>query len=437
MNLRLSPAHSLAQTNYPIRVGSFGYSFIVYIALGLERGINHSASGLVFPVLGLLVYPHLAYVHARIALDSRRAEQNNLVADAVLLGAVVAHTGMSLWLFGGILIAVCVNNAVCGGARRLAIAVLLLCGTSLALTVASGTGFHPGSGPLVTLLCMAGIAAYVSAAGLVMHSRTERLVATRNALARSEDQFRFIAEHAGDYVAVLDARGRLRYTSGAYQEQFDPNLLRKGSHWTGLIEPRDRERARRFLTSILSSGKSARLALDFVPADGSRLELECAANAVEEAGETASRLLVITARRRSTLEQAMQSEPGRQLMRQHPGYGILVTTVLGRIELASPRLGEMLGYRAAELAGKNVSEISEAIPSSDALMEDVWRAIEADGICQRKFLAVDRSGKLKLAWANVIQLVSEDDTRRFAWTILDDPGLTVERKSDVREVAPE
>jgi PAS domain S-box-containing protein len=124
-------------------------------------------------------------------------------------------------------------------------------------------------------------------------------------------------------------------------------------------------------------------------------------------------------------------------MRQHPGYGILVTTVLGRIELASPRLGEMLGYRAAELAGKNVSEISEAIPSSDALMEDVWRAIEADGICQRKFLAVDRSGKLKLAWANVIQLVSEDDTRRFAWTILDDPGLTVERKSDVREVAPE
>jgi PAS domain S-box-containing protein len=437
MNLRLSPAHSLAQTNYPIRVGSFGYSFVVFVALGLERGVAPAVSTLLFPALALLVYPHLAYLYTRVALDSRRAEQDNLVADAVLLGAVVAHTGISLWLFGGILIAVCINNAVCGGVRRLAIAVLLLCGTSLAWAVAGGTGFHPESGPLVTMLCIVGIAVYVSAVGMVMNSQTARLLATRNALARSEDQFRFIAEHAGDYVAVLDARGKIRYTSGAYQERFDPNLIRNGSHWTGLVEPRDRERARRFLTSILSSGKSGRLALHFVPADGSLLGLECAANVVEEAGEAGSRLVVITARRRSTLEQAMHSGSGPQLMRHHASYGILVTTVLGRIELVSPRLGEILGYRAGELVGKHVSEVSEAIPSSDALMEDVWRGIEADGICQRKFLAVDRNGKLKLAWANVIQLSAEDDTRRFAWTILDDPALTVGRDSDVREEAPE
>lgn len=424
--------HRLAQTNYPIRVGSFGYSFVIVVALLIERGTPLSAGLLAFPAFALLAYPHLAYLHARISRDPRRAELDNLLADAVLLGIMAAQTGMALWLFGGIVIAICINNAVCAGAPRLVAAVGLLAASTLVASWAGRAGFQPDTGPLVTMLCIAGISAYVSAVGLVMHSQRERLVSARNALARSEDQFRFIAEHAGDYVAVLDSRGRIRYASGAYQERFDPNVVRNGAHWTGVILPSDRERARDFLTAVLLSGKGARLRLNFAaPAQGGHpLELDCAANVVEQGEGAGSQLLVVTARQPTALEEAMDGRLTQELRRHHAGYGVLVTSALGRIELVSPRMGEMLGYGAAELLGKTVEEISEAIPASDGLLEDVWRALEADGICQRKLLLIEKSGRLKLAWANVVQIRSEDGAARFAWTLVDDPVLTVAQQPE-------
>jgi PAS domain S-box-containing protein len=281
------------------------------------------------------------------------------------------------------------------------------------------------------------MACYVSAVGLVMFGQNEGLVRARNALATSQAQFRFIAEHAGDYVTVLDARGRIRYVSGAYQERFDPNLIRNGQHWTGLVLPADRERARSFLTSIMRSNRGARLSLNFSAANGSVVELECAANIIEEAGDAGTSMLVITSRRRTGLEQEMEGRFSRELMRHHAGYGLLVTSVMGRIELASPRMNEMLGYSRGELLGKTVDEIAEAIPSSDSLIDDVWRAVEIDGVCQRKFLAIDRNGRLKLAWANVVALRGDDEAPRFAWTIVDDPALTITQPEAKLEEKPE
>ena len=433
MTWTLSTAHRLAQTNYPIRVGSFGYSFVVIVAMLMERGRPISVATLALPALAMLLYPHLAYLWTRVAADSKRAELDMLLVDGVLLGMAVGQTGLALWLSGALVIAVSLNNGVCGGSRRLVIALLLMSGSALTGALLTGAGFHPDTGPLVTLLCFAGIAAYVSAVGLVMHGQTERLVRMRNALSRSEDQFRFIAEHAGDYVMVVDSRGRMRYASGGCQERFDPNALRDGAHWTGLVQPADRERARHYLESVLKSSRGARLALGFTPLDGTPLELECAANPIERHGEVTDALVVITARPRSGLEQSMEGAFSRQLSQHHARYGLLVTSTFGRIEGASPRMGEILACTPQELLGKSIGEISEAIPASDSLLDDVWRALDADGICQRKFLAIERNGKLKLAWANVVQLRSEDGTPRYAWTIVDDPALTVAQEREARE----
>ena len=222
MPLRLSPAHRLAQTNYPIRVGSFGFSFVVVVALLIERGQSPGWANLALPALVLLAYPHLAYLLTRLGEDGRRAELDLLLADGVLLGLVVGQTGIALWLSGALLIAVCLNNAVCGGSRRLVIALLLTVGSGLAATIFTHGDFRPETGPLVTLLCCAGICLYVASVGLVMHGQNNRLLRTRDALSRSEDQFRFITERPGDYVMVVDARGRMRYASGACQERSIP-----------------------------------------------------------------------------------------------------------------------------------------------------------------------------------------------------------------------
>jgi hypothetical protein len=75
--LALRPAHRLAQVNYAPRVFAFAFSLLVLQALMIERGL--SAWLLFFGVLQFLAYPHLAYLHARIAADSRRAELRNLI----------------------------------------------------------------------------------------------------------------------------------------------------------------------------------------------------------------------------------------------------------------------------------------------------------------------------------------------------------------------
>ena len=95
MALALAPAHRLARINYAPRALAFAYVFLVLEALMLERG----ASGwtLAFGALQFLAYPHLAYLHARLAPDSKRAEVINLAFDAFTLGMWTAHAQFALW----------------------------------------------------------------------------------------------------------------------------------------------------------------------------------------------------------------------------------------------------------------------------------------------------------------------------------------------------
>ena len=411
----------LVQIDYPIRVGSFGYSLMVIIALMLERGVALNVASLAFPVSVFLVYPHLAFAHARRSRDPNHAELNYLLVDAVLLGLVSAHIGLALWPSFGLLLAIALNNAFCGGARRLTIALALFLGSGLCALAWQPGGFLPQTTELVTALSAFGMAAYVGAVGLMSHWQYQRLLRARDALRRSEEQSRFIAENAGDLVAVLDDKGRVRYTSGAYLERFDPNLIAVGSNWMTLIEHSDRSSARQFLSSILKSGKSARATLKFLTSAGDVLELQTTGNAMEDPGSEGARRIVLISRGRSALEHDLESRFARGLAAHRVDYGLLLTSVLGRIEFASPRMEGILGHAPTRLVGKTMAEIAEAIPASDSLMDEVWRSMEAGGTCQCKFVLIHRTGLLKLAWANIVQLLGPDkNTVFYAWTVLED-----------------
>jgi PAS domain-containing protein len=377
-------------------------------------------SQLALPVFALLAYPHLARLHARLVRDPARAERINLLLDGVLLGMVAAQAGFALWASFAFVLAICVNNAICTGPRHSLIAFLLFFGAGLAWYSLLRPGFQPDTSTVVTALCAAGTVAYVALVGLVVNWQNVHLVKTRNALLRREEQFRFIAEHAGDFVAVLDAKGGIRYTSGAYLERFDPNLTRIGSHWSTLIELSHRGRARDFLLSLLQTGTSGRISLDFRTSDGTPLELETAANVMQDTDGEGPRVLLIS-RARSQAEQAKaRAFPGDIVARQ-AAYGLLVTDVLGRIELASPGMAKMSGNEPGSLIGKTIGEIAEAIPASDSLLDDVWRSLETSGACQCKVLLLHTSGQLKFAWANVVPLSGQDKaTLRYAWTFMEE-----------------
>ena len=155
MQLPFPPAHPLARINYRVRTGSFAYSFLVVCALFLERGF--AVPVLVLAALSFLVYPQLAYLHARVALDSRQAELHNLVADSVLLGVWIAQLHFALMPGLGALVAINLNNAVCGGTRRLLAGMLVFALAALAWGAVQDFRIIAATGALVTAMCALGI----------------------------------------------------------------------------------------------------------------------------------------------------------------------------------------------------------------------------------------------------------------------------------------
>ena len=109
-------AHSglrVARTNYTVRVVSFAYSFLVIGLVLLERKMGVLAWGLL--ALQFLVYPQLAYLHASVAKDPRRAEIRNLYADSLALGAWVAMLGFPTWIAYAALFSTTLNTAIVRG----------------------------------------------------------------------------------------------------------------------------------------------------------------------------------------------------------------------------------------------------------------------------------------------------------------------------------
>jgi PAS domain S-box-containing protein len=285
----LQKAHRLARTNYPIRAASFAYVFVIVTALVLERRL--ALSSLAYPLIALLVYPHLAFLHARWRGD-RRAEIHSLVFDGAVLGVLMAQFGLPLWLSCALILGVCVNNAVCAGAKNLAYAVIAFTLGALLANFAGRFGVTPDTGALVTGLSALGMVGYASAVGLVMHRQNRYLVLTRIELRKSEQLFRVIAEHAGDLVAVVDPQGQLIYLSAASQKRFSSPPL-DVSDWSPLVHAPERDRAKRFVESLLRTSTRARAAFHLIGADGSLVVMECEGTPVLDANGRLSLLVLV------------------------------------------------------------------------------------------------------------------------------------------------
>jgi len=283
MKLALPPACRLARHNYAPRTAAFAFCFLTFGILWIERG-RFNAWEFFSAVLTLLLYPHLAYLHTRIVVDSKRAELTNLYADSLLLGAWTAQVHFALWPSVGLLIAVCLNSAGHGFVSRL-LRSLAVFGTGAgAWGAVIGYDFKPDTRPVVTATCIFGILAYVSWVGSLVYLQNRNLVRTRDTLLTSEEQFRFIAENVSDMVSMLDAQGRFLYASSSYAKHFERDAVRSGADWLLLVHPEDREQARSFLNAIAASapGSTEHMQLRLVSAKGSWRFVECQGNPVRD-----------------------------------------------------------------------------------------------------------------------------------------------------------
>jgi PAS domain-containing protein len=294
MQLQLPRAHRLARINYPTRSGSFAFSFAIVLALMSERGF--SAGTLALGILTLLVYPHLAYLHARVAVDSKRAELRNLSLDSILMGLWAAQLHFALWPVCGALVGVSMNNAVCGGIERFVSGLLLFAAAALLWAVAQGVPLEPATGTLVTALCFAGIIGYVGWLAVFFHSQNSRLLRTRGVLRSSEEQFRFVAARAVDLVSVLTPAHRFRYASLSHGKYFESAQFADGADWLALVHPEDLARARAFFDALRESVGIERAELRLPIAGADPLAVACEGNPVrDESGEL--QMIVLYCRR--------------------------------------------------------------------------------------------------------------------------------------------
>lgn len=91
----VKPVHRLARYNYPTRVIGFAYLFVLVVAY-FELKLP-SVVFLISLLSNCFVWPQLAYLWAKIAPNSKRAELANMYADAFFVGIWVAQLDFSLW----------------------------------------------------------------------------------------------------------------------------------------------------------------------------------------------------------------------------------------------------------------------------------------------------------------------------------------------------
>ncbi len=421
MRILLPPAHRIARVNYVSRTASFAYSFLVVSALMHERGLDLGT--ILLALLTLLAYPHLAYLHARIAVDSKRAEFRNLTVDSVLMGMWLTQLHFALWPACGALLAVSLDNAVCGGTRRFASGMLWYAGGALVWGALVGFQFDPATGAFVTALSYFGIVAYGVALGLFLYEQNTRLIRTRKVLRSSEAQFRFIAEHAGDLVAVLDPAGRFRYASPSHAAHFLPRAYAEERDWITLVHPHDRERAKAFLALLLGSRQRESTKLHMLPARGDLLIVECDGNPVhDESGELQMVVLVsrdLSARARPEVDLRLAARAYDRL-----ADAIIICDGAGRIEFVNKAYTQLTGYAPDDVVGHSADMTRRGLPS-ERLFQDIARAFSQDEIWQGRYLDRCKDGREVPLSACVLPLRDEHRAVIHAvWTIHGETGVT-------------
>jgi PAS domain S-box-containing protein len=276
-------AHPIAKINYAIRAGSFAYSCVVVGIHGWERG--YGALFWVALALQFIVYPHLAYLHARSAPDSRRAEHINLHLDAALLGAWIGALHFPMWLAYAALFSTALNATVVFGLVRGAWCVATFCATAALGLAFAGFQFPEPTSRLVTALCFFGSFVYSVAVGAVVHMLRARV-------EESEDRYRLLAENAADLIAIVDRDGNWVYASPSFGAVLEAADLAPGADAFARAHPDDAGSARAALLRAAATGKRRELKLRLLDRAGRIREYKSAVQPVKGEPRPATRLVL-------------------------------------------------------------------------------------------------------------------------------------------------
>lgn len=385
-------AQGLVATNYRVRTGAFLYCALVVGIVLWERRAGPVAWTLL--ALQFLLYPHIVYLRARYSPQPTRAELDNLLIDALLLGAWCAALGFPTWIVFGMIGATALNAVVNRGPRGLACSLVCSAAGALLWTATGSVRYAPATSDLVTVLCVLGSFGYLAAVGLVVHRQNRRLAATRDALRRSEESYRLIAENAADLIGMVDQECRWLYTSPSYQSVLAADELAVSADAFGKVHPDDAEQARRAVARASLAAKPRELAMRLVDKEGRVRQYRTRVQPLEGAGR--KRVLLVS----RDVTDLRESEE-RLLLAAHALEGmteaILITAADGTILTVNRAFCALTGFKRDDVLGQPEKTIRNAL-QPPGFYDEVYATVLREGYWSGTTWARRANGAVYREW---------------------------------------
>jgi signal transduction histidine kinase/CheY-like chemotaxis protein len=167
-----------------------------------------------------LVWPHIAYLVARTARDSRAAEFQNLLLDSLFVGGWTAALSFSLVPSATMVLAINTANLSVGGARFALRGLLAIAVGALVIGWPLGFPVHLGSSLPTDVFCMAGILTVTSIFGYFGYFQTKRVRQAKNDLAeqnqRIQEQNRVIEQSRKSALEAKEAAEAANQSKSAF-----------------------------------------------------------------------------------------------------------------------------------------------------------------------------------------------------------------------------
>ena len=387
--------HRLVRIDYQVRAASFA---ALFVTIGLHmwaRGYGWPAWALL--ALQFLVYPHLLFWRARRAPHSLKAEQTNLLLDALLLGIWACALEFPVWIAFTLFLGTLLNNVMYRGARGAMGALLAFSFGALGWGLVAGFKLSPHTDFWAVALCMLGLSVYVTGVGNIVFAQYRKLRITRNALRQSEEHYRIITENAGDLIAMLDDAGRWIYANPAYRRLLPEAALEVGADALAHLHPEDRDATRALLEKAIQTGESQEFLYRLVATDGKEHEFQAKAKSFAHAGVPRTVVVStdITELRQRDKKLAIQAN-----VFENMAEAMMIVAADGTILSVNRAFTAVTGYGAEEVCGKSETGFRTALQPQE-FYDEIRDALKRQGYwsgtswCRRKDASIYRE------WRNI------------------------------------
>jgi signal transduction histidine kinase len=219
--VRRKNRHPIVALDYGVRM--VGGLMALGIVSSVLWGTSASPIAWAMVILYAAAWPHLAFLAASHASDSKGAELWNLLGDSFIQGCFVAFMGFSLWPSAVAVTSINAGNLAVGGLRFAAKGLAALLAGVLVGGMIGGFTFQEEANALTIALCILAIVSYTTIFGLHSHIQTKRAVHARRVLGQQklqlEEQNREVHAARGTAELARDEAEQAREAAENAREQ--------------------------------------------------------------------------------------------------------------------------------------------------------------------------------------------------------------------------